>query len=127
MTLVPGAIPRGRGCVLAAGVLGVGLVALGCGAPPPEVTVAMTEFAFDPNRLAIQRAEKTIIRLENRGTVEHNFAVPQLNVASANVAPGKTATLEISVPRGPLRIVCTVPGHEEAGMVGEIAVEQRRR
>jgi uncharacterized cupredoxin-like copper-binding protein len=88
----------------------------------------MTEFAFEPARVSIPRAQKTTIKLQNKGAVEHNLTVAQLNLASKNVAPGQTATMEFAVPRGPtMRMVCTVPGHEEAGMVGEIAVVERSR
>jgi uncharacterized cupredoxin-like copper-binding protein len=91
--------------------------------------VVLSEFAFEPSRVSIPRSQKTAIKLQNKGTVEHNFSVPQLNVTSATVAPGKTGTLEFAVPRGgaPLKVVCTIEGHEAAGMVGELVAVERAR
>jgi uncharacterized cupredoxin-like copper-binding protein len=113
---------RRWGALVAA--LALTVASLSCGGSPPEMTVLMTEMAFEPDKVTVQRSTKTIIRLENRGLVEHNFSVPQLNATSAIIPPGKTGTLEITAPRGPLKIVCTVPGHEE--MVAELVVAPRR-
>lgn len=101
----------------------------GCGGGGPEVSVVLSEFAFEPSRISIPRSQKTAIKLQNKGSVEHNLSVPQLNVTSATVAPGKTGVLEFAVPRGgaPLKVVCTIPGHEEAGMVGELVAVERAR
>lgn len=103
-----------------------GALAAGCGSPAPEVAVTMTDFAYDPSRITIQRATKTVLKIENKGATEHNLAVQQINVSSGPVAPGRTVRVEITAPRGPLKVVCTIPGHEAMGMVGEIAVEARR-
>jgi len=113
--------------LVAAAFLSTGVAA--CGGGTPEVAVTLSEYSFEPNRVSIARAQKTAIKLTNKGTVDHFFRVPQLNVTSPAVAPGKTVVLELAVPRGgaPLRIVCTVPGHAEAGMVGELVVVDRPR
>lgn len=87
----------------------------------------MTEFAFEPKSISINAREKTALVLQNKGSVEHNLSIPQLNLTSLNVAPGQTGRLEVVTARGPLRIICTIPGHEEAGMVGEIVIQARAR
>ena len=111
----------------AAAILATGVS--GCGGGVPEVSVTLSEFAFEPPRISIPRSQKTALKLQNKGTVEHNFSVPQLNLTSLPVAPGKTVTLEFAVPRGgaPLRVVCTIPGHEESGMVAELVAVERSR
>lgn len=106
------------------GVLAVA-VGLGCGGGSPEVTVVMTEFAFEPVQIAIQAGQRTTVTLQNKGSVEHNFTVRQVSVVSPNVAPGQTAKIEIAAPRGTYPLVCTVPGHEEAGMVGQVTAARR--
>ena len=107
-------------------ILVLGIAALGCGSPTPEITVVMTEFSFEPNKVNVTRGTKTLVRLENQGQVEHNFSIPQLNITSLTIQPGKAGTVEVTSPRGPLKIVCTVPGHEEAGHVAELVVAARR-
>lgn len=114
----------GRRFARGLGVLAV-VAGLGCGGGGPEVTVVMTEFEFEPAQISIQAGQKTTITLQNRGAVEHNFTVRQVNVVSPNVAPGQTARIELAAPRGTYPVVCTVPGHEEAGMVGQINAARR--
>lgn len=108
-----------------AGIVGWMLMAGGCGGSP-ELAVTMTDFAFEPNSISIKAREKTVLVLQNKGSVEHDLTIPQLNLTSGSIAPGKTGRIEVVV-RGPLKIICSIPGHEEAGMVGEIAVQTPAR
>ncbi|MBX6378641.1 MAG: nitrite reductase, copper-containing, partial [Clostridia bacterium] len=61
--------------------------------------------------------------LKNEGSVEHDFAVPDLDFTITQVPPGqeKTGTF-YAAKSGTFDIVCTVPGHKEAGMVGKLKV-----
>jgi uncharacterized cupredoxin-like copper-binding protein len=88
-----------------------------------QVTVQMTEFKFDPATLTVQQDRPVVVTLRNTGSVPHDFAVPELNVHSQNVAPGQTGRVEFTPSTsGTFRIVCTEPGHSEAGMVGQLVV-----
>jgi uncharacterized cupredoxin-like copper-binding protein len=98
-----------------------GLAITACTAPTPEVTVVLTDHAFEPQTVAIQRAQKTILKLQNKGAVEHNLFVQRQNITSPTVKPGETATFEIALPPGDFPIVCNLPGHEELGMVGKLS------
>ena len=120
------ALPGQHRAALVLGLVAVGAVVGGCGSPTPEITVILTEFTYEPSRIVIGRNQKTLLKLENKGAEDHALLVQQINVKSPTVSPGKTVTLEVTAPRGPLKIVCTIPGHEAAGMVGELAVEARR-
>lgn len=110
--------------IAAAIVAAAGLVAA-CGSPSPEVPITLSDFALAPAKFSIQRAQKTVLKLQNTGSSEHNIAIQQLNVGTGPIAPGKTVNLEVTAPRGPLKIICTI--HEGQGMVAEIAVEQQTR
>ena len=103
----------------------VALPMFGCDGGDPEVAVVMTDFSFDPRPVPVQAGRRTIITLENRGSTEHNFSVPQLNVVSTNIAPGAKGRVEIAAPPGGYRLLCTVEGHEAAGMVAEVRVARR--
>ncbi|WP_245904485.1 cupredoxin domain-containing protein [Billgrantia lactosivorans] len=52
---------------------------------------------------------------------EHGGSMP-----AVTVAPGETATLEWTAPRGVSRLeyACNIPGHYEAGMSGEITLQE---
>lgn len=92
-----------------------------CAPPPPEVAVTISDFKFEPSKVTVRRAQKTVLRIENRGTVEHTFTIREINLTTGPIVPGQTKTLEITAPRM-LKFVCTVPGHEENGMTGEISL-----
>lgn len=104
---------------LAAGILALGA----CSPSVPEVTVEMSEFSFEPKAVAVQPGAKTVVVLRNKGTTDHNFTVADLKVASANVAAGSTARVEVAGPARVYRLVCTI--HEDAGMVGEVRIQRR--
>ena len=109
--------------------VGVGFFALlafsGCAPAMPEIPVTLTEFSFEPKQISVQTGQRVAMLLQNKGTQEHSFAVPQLRIASPNVAPGKTERFEFAAPNGTYKLVCSIEGHEEAGMVGEIRVARR--
>jgi uncharacterized cupredoxin-like copper-binding protein len=86
----------------------------------------MTEMAFQPSQITIQRGQKTVLLLQNKGTVEHNMVVQRQSITSQPVQPGQTARLELALPPGNYPIVCAIPGHEEAGMTGQITAARGR-
>ena len=71
--------------------------------------------------------QQVTLTLVNEGTVKHNLTIKDtgLNV-SQDVGVGKTETVTFTAPAKPgqHRIVCDQPGHEQAGMVGTLVVEQ---
>jgi len=115
---------RAKMVLLAALVGAIALTACGGGAPP-ETTVVMTDFAFEPKQITQPPGQRATIVLQNRGSTDHTFAIPDLRVASGNVAPGQTAKVEVAGPARVYKWLCTIPGHEEQGMVGELRVQRR--
>ena len=125
MTSLAGVPWRHRSLSRAIALAAFAIPLLGCGGGDPEVAVVMTDFSFNPSPVPVQAGRRTIITLENKGTTEHNFSVPQLNVVSTNIAPGGKGRVEIAAPPGGYRLLCTVEGHEAAGMVAEVRVARR--
>jgi len=64
------------------------------------------------------------ITLENRDTLEHNIAFESVNGGEPVVAaaPGRTATVTVELQPGSYTYLCTVPGHAESGMQGQLEV-----
>ena len=75
----------------------------------PVHVVSMTEFAFTPDTLVVEAGSRVTLRLVNEGTIEHDLD-------HTFVDPGETADLTIPIPEGTHEMICTIPGHLEAGM-----------
>ena len=85
--------------------------------PGDSVRITMTEFEFDPEETIAEPGDYTG-ELVNEGAVLHNLTFA--DGTSFPVPPGETATFEFTVPEDGLTFVCSVEGHEAAGMRGEI-------
>jgi len=97
-------------------------------APRATIRVNASEFKFAPTAIAMRRGEPTRIELENDGAVEHALIVSgpdgkgdwiHLHASAHSTDAG---TFRIDQP-GKYPVLCTVPGHTEAGMVGELVVK----
>jgi len=96
-------------------------------APSPEslvVGVVMREFEFEPRPL-VAKAGRVRFQLMNRGSVEHDFMITEIMDMEHErdlVQPGQSKTIEVDLKPGVYEVVCTVPGHKEAGMKATIEV-----
>jgi uncharacterized cupredoxin-like copper-binding protein len=106
------------------------LVVAGCGgssggasqplARSASVEVALTEFQFTPDPIQAPTG-RTTFHLTNDGRAGHDFTILSADghrrlAQSSLIAPGATATLEVTLPAGTYEVICTQPGHQEAGM-----------
>jgi plastocyanin len=124
---------RHPAAVVATGLLG--LVAGACGdeggstqvvgttvAGATAVVVEATDFAFDPDRLELPAGEPVnlTLRVDEGG---HNLRIEGTDFQLPIVEEGDAAvgTVTIADP-GEYRMLCTVPGHEAAGMVASVVV-----
>lgn len=89
------------------------------------VGVVSREFEFEPRPL---KAKAGLVRfhLMNRGTVEYDFAIPALQAHEEHeqhlLKPGESEVVELELKPGTYEVICTVPGHKEAGMVVTLEV-----
>lgn len=86
------------------------------------VQVKLSEFRIEPAALEA-RAGTVIFEVMNDGTVEHDFRIQELSKGTPLVQPGKTARLEVELPRGTYTLTCEVAGHKEAGMQMQLVVK----
>lgn len=109
-----------RPLAAAAGAL---LVLRACAGMSAEVTLTAREFAFEPETVTVEHGERVTLVLENMGVLAHNVTIPALSQATATVQSDGRATLEFAAPgAGIYEIVCSVPGHAEAGMRATLQV-----
>jgi uncharacterized cupredoxin-like copper-binding protein len=115
----------------------------GGGAAAGTTVNTLDTLKFDPATLSV--ASGSSITVKNPGVQDHNFivvsAADEARVAEEALAKGGDATgiagvlvggsilkaggsetLTISIPAGSYRYICTIAGHYQAGMVGDLTV-----
>lgn len=105
-------------------------------APPREITVRATEFAFSTPVIEVARGERVRLRFINLGKVNHDLNVVGMKAAvaladeahggggvHAHARPGQEAVVEfVALEPGRFKAICTLPGHDRLGMQLEVAV-----
>lgn len=111
-----------------------------------SLTVTAQEFKFEPAQITVRVGQPVKLALKNTGTVVHDLTIakiplsgeakasaapaqhemghgaePELHVAAE---PGKSGTVEFTPSKlGNYQFICTVAGHLEAGMKGDLIVQ----
>lgn len=83
--------------------------------------VELGDFFIRPNSLAVEPGTDVTIMVTNKGGIQHDLAVKG-GVKTALIDAGGRSTLKIGKVEGRLDLICSVPGHAEAGMTAAIAV-----
>lgn len=91
-----------------------------------EIVVEMGvdgEMSFNPPELTATKGEKLSIKLINKDSQAHSFAITDLNVKSGNVAAGKEKTIQVTASKtGDIEFHCDIAGHKDGGMEGVLKV-----
>ena len=114
--------------------------------PGAEITVEAIDFAYRPFSISIPTGQPVTLTLKNSGKVEHDFVIDKIRVIVVETSDsgpaehhqmghepnydlhffakaGETATLKFTaLEPGTYEIFCSIDGHREAGMIGELIV-----
>jgi uncharacterized cupredoxin-like copper-binding protein len=106
----------------------------GCGGggnaqPTGSIKVTMTEYHFEPSTISAPSG-KVVFFLVNAGTASHDMVIRDKTTgarvsgaASELVSAGDSFVFTVSnLPAGKYTFFCDQPGHETAGMSGELTV-----
>jgi Cu+-exporting ATPase len=89
-----------------------------------RVEIVGRNVAFEPSEIRIQAGRWTVVEFSNADPIFHDWMVEGLANVDAGARPGQTTSLRFVIDEpGSYTYLCTVPGHEEAGMVGTLIVE----
>jgi plastocyanin len=80
------------------------------------------DFAIALDKTTIKAGSITF-NVKNNGPSPHNLDIKELNKATANIDPGKTATLTVDLKPGTYTVICDIPGHEQLGMHVTLTVQ----
>lgn len=112
--------------VLAFSLVMLTVFAAGCGGekgPVREVVIDMGPgMVFAPTEITGTVGERLLIKSTNvDGAMDHNLVVLGKKLL---LRPNKSGQIIVSLTKaGTFEILCTLPGHTEAGMVGVLKVE----
>ena len=89
----------------------------------PKIEVMGKEFSFTPATFTVKAGQPAIIVLKNTGSIEHDLTIGDAGF-KLHVNSGKTGEKELKVGKpGTYEFHCSVAGHKDAGMKGELTVE----
>jgi len=110
----------------------------GGGGAGTTINTTMSDFAFDPAEWTVPAGKEVTLNLKNEGAVEHDWVLmikpitppasedsPDV-IFSTDVPAGESVSVKFTAPAtaGEYQVICAVPGHFEAGMVGKLTVTQ---
>jgi nitrite reductase (NO-forming) len=91
------------------------------GAGPATATVHLTEFAIEPKEITVGTG--ATLEIMNMGTMQHDLAVKGTSLVSKRLDAGASDKLVLTgLAPGDYTVICTVPGHEQAGMTAVLHV-----
>jgi plastocyanin len=126
---VLGAVWRGRYliAVAAASLLVAGSVMAADRAIDASATTASVtarDVRFDPEEVRVRAGQFAVVTFTNEDPVFHDWSVEGVENVDVPARPGQTAKLRFLIQEpGTYEVICTVPGHAEAGMTGTLVVE----
>ncbi len=87
------------------------------------VSVSAFEMGFKLSKAVVPRGT-VIFTVTNNGKVAHDFSFGSRGGGTVLLEPGESATLKVKFLKpGNYTYICTVPGHQEAGMIGVVKVK----
>jgi len=130
-------------------ILVLATILAGCAAtsqPKAEILLEATDFAYSSPTITVPAGQPVTLTLRNTGAVEHDFVIEKINVTDVEAsdsgpaahhqlgdAPeydlhffakaGEIETLQFTaLEPGTYEVFCSIEGHKEAGMFGELIV-----
>ncbi len=84
------------------------------------ISIEAFDLGFRPAAVSVPSAGTYEVAFSNTGAMLHDVTFADGTTLSA--AGGETATGTVTVPEGGLAFLCSIPGHGDAGMKGEVTV-----
>lgn len=111
----------------------------GSNSPTTDLNVTLTDFMFSPNQFTVPAGQKITLEASNSGAVIHNFVIMNIGETvgteytkddepniywKTELPAGASITTEFTAPTEPgdYEVICSTPGHVQAGMVAKMTV-----
>lgn len=86
-----------------------------------KIAIEAFDTGFKPAAVTVAAAGTYEVSFNNTGAIPHDLTFADGTKVEA--APGATASGTVTIPAGGFTFICSIPGHEAAGMKGAITVE----
>jgi nitrite reductase (NO-forming) len=90
------------------------------GAAVGSMTIEAFDLGFKPTSIEVEGAGTYTVEFRNTGSTLHD--VTFVDGTKIQAAAGQTAIGQVTVPAGGLAFICSIPGHEQAGMSGAVTI-----
>jgi uncharacterized cupredoxin-like copper-binding protein len=95
-----------------------------CGTSTVKVDLIANDIEWNITTINAKVNQPIEITVTNAGALDHDLVIDELGV-DILLAPGDTEVVSVTVDHaGTIQYICSIPGHEEAGMVGDIVVTE---
>lgn len=115
---------RFKSILLAAILLGLlaSLAACSTTPKPLKFTLVADDIMWSTHEIHAKVNQEVELTIRNDGILDHDFVIEELNIDML-ISPGESKTVTFTIDHaGSIKYICNIPGHEEAGMVGEIII-----
>jgi uncharacterized cupredoxin-like copper-binding protein len=87
------------------------------------VAIGETEYKLDPSS-PTAKAGSVTFNVKNDGSIPHDLEVEGTGVEkkTETISPGSSSKLTVDLKPGKYEIYCTIDGHKDLGMKGEVTV-----
>ena len=103
------------------GSLAVPALAARSHASATSIKVTASEFKFKLSSSVVAKPGAVTFTVTNKGKAPHDFKIG--GKKTAQIKPGKSAKLTVTLKAGKFPYLCTIPGHAAAGMKGTVTVK----
>jgi uncharacterized cupredoxin-like copper-binding protein len=88
------------------------------------VDIAETEYKLDPSDATVKAGSVTF-SVSNDGSTVHNLEIEGNGVeeGTEDLQPGSSGELTVDLKPGTYEMYCSIDGHEDLGMTGEVTVQ----
>lgn len=84
------------------------------------LAIQAVDLGFKPSSFTVDRAGAYEVTLANSGSITHDVTFADGTKIEAGA--GQTASAVVNVPTAGISFLCSIPGHADAGMTGDVAV-----
>ena len=111
-----------RNLLLLFAVMALTLTACSSEPETKQVTLLAEDIVWSSDLIEAEAGQPIELTITNTGALDHDFVIEELDL-DILLAPGQSETITFVVDEaGTYEYICNIPGHQDAGMVGNLVI-----